>query len=380
MTRDVLFSSPDLTCFVLDIPASLENGQGGGRIRAAPALELPYATPEPKGKKREAILAQIPQDELVYHAGVAAGVEEAAKVVARGLAARRWCLPRLLEPERHECVAPANHRRKSSSHIPMILASGNNEFLNVHGIQHQVNVNGQNNSRIVVADEISLLVPTDSSFIWAGVHDAYHIMKSYEEHADKPLKFDIMVMDPPWTNRSVRKSGYYSTKENQSSDPFLDALKIVQAFLTSDGCVAVWITNKATVRRQVTDELKRLDFVVSEEWIWTKITTKGEPVTPLEGLWRKPYEILLLFRRQVQVSFPLRRFIFAVPDVHSRKPNLKTLFDRRFLPQRVLELFARNLTKGWWSVGDEVIQYQDVRSWHIYDGSDFEQENPAKFI
>lgn len=107
-----------------------------------------------------------------------------------------------------------------------------------------------------------------------------------------------------------------------------------------------------------------LKFTVVEEWIWIKVTTKGEPVTRLDGVWRRPYEILLVFRHGSYCSTPLRRYMFAVPDIHSRKPNLKEMFSKLIQPTNVLELFARNLTSGWWCTGNEVLEFQRQGAWH----------------
>lgn len=363
MTRELLYSNPDLSVSVLDIPASLEKDQSVRRIRAAEPIELPYVTPEPKGRKREALLAQVPPKEVNYHAEIEAAIDAASKVAASGLIGCNWCLPRIVPNEAQDSLPPAMHRDTYSTYTPIVLANGKNEFLTVHDLQHEVVVNGQESSQIGFANGTALLVPAHSTFAWTSIVNAYHIMKNYEHLTDKPLKFDMIVMDPPWTNRSVRKSRHYFTEEDQRSDPFSDAVKVVQAFSAPNGHVAVWITNKAAIRWQVTDELHKLGYGLVEEWIWTKVTTKGEPVTPIDGLWRKPYEILLLFQYQVNCSHPSRRIIFAVPDVHSRKPNLRVLFEQIYQPERVLELFARNLTPSWWSIGDEVVKYQDSKWW-----------------
>ncbi len=54
--------------------------------------------------------------------------------------------------------------------------------------------------------------------------------------------------------------------------------------------------------------------------------------------------------------------ILAVPDVHSRKPNLRALLG---VPHdgAGLEVFARNLTAGWWGWGDEALLFQHRRHW-----------------
>lgn len=70
-----------------------------------------------------------------------------------------------------------------------------------------------------------------------------------------------------------------------------------------------------------------------------------------------------------------RRVIAAVPDLHSRKPCLKDLFERVFCSAQApetslvcesytaLEVFARNLTAGWWACGNEVLKFNDRKCW-----------------
>lgn len=94
-------------------------------------------------------------------------------------------------------------------------------------------------------------------------------------------------------------------------------------------------------------------------------------MTPVDDLWRKPYEILIIGEKigQNQRRDPIRRVIAGVPDFHSRKPNLKEIFERLFFggcaehPYDALEVFARNLTAGWWACGDEVLKFNAQEWW-----------------
>jgi N6-adenosine-specific RNA methylase IME4 len=159
--------------------------------------------------------------------------------------------------------------------------------------------------------------------------------------------------------------------------------------LTEDQClVGIWITNKPSIRDLVVGENGIFDcwgieFV--EEWIWLKTTVHGEPVTPLDGIWRKPYEMLLLGRRRQKnkhrpddrtPSLDIkRRVILGVPDLHSRKPCLKILIEPMMVKPtdyRALEVFARHLVAGWWSWGDECIKF----NWDSYWRKDAEDEKP----
>ncbi|KAL3435646.1 hypothetical protein BDV09DRAFT_203948 [Aspergillus tetrazonus] len=242
---------------------------------------------------------------------------------------------------------------------------------------------------------------------------------------DPEQKFNLIVLDPPWANRSVRRSGHYQTQtylDNELLMGYISSVLAVHSYShpylppqiddTADldqyraqsgsnlSTAAIWITNSAKSRAIAHSALSESGFSVCEEWIWIKITVQGEPVTPIEGLWRKPYEVLVIGKREPEpaptcirstgAKAVLRRVIAAVPDVHSRKPNLKAIFERIFftassesadigldtgtdisdqiIRYTALEVFARNLTAGWWACGNEVLKFNSESWWVDEDG------------
>ncbi|KAL3467425.1 MT-A70-domain-containing protein [Aspergillus heterothallicus] len=234
-------------------------------------------------------------------------------------------------------------------------------------------------------------------------------------------KFNLILLDPPWSNRSVRRSRHYNTQAYSDSElltewignvlrvhsysPFSDAGDCEDTPLTLEieddndegrgeeeaptsktSIAAIWITNSAKARKTAYDSLSIAGFTVLEEWVWIKTTVYGEPVMPVEGLWRKPYEVLVVGVKKMNgstaatsaddpgldLSAIRRRVIAAVPDVHSRKPNLREIFERLFfssardterLSYEALEVFARNLTAGWWACGNEALEFNDGEWW-----------------
>ncbi|KAK5098343.1 hypothetical protein LTS08_006476 [Lithohypha guttulata] len=367
---DILFCSPDKKIFLLDIPRSIESSQGGGRVRSALPLQVPHVTPEPKGKKREVLLSQVPVKELVYQQRIEENIDAAWRSIAAAFEQKAWCLPRLpIEQDVYSHLCAASQGHDASPHIPVVLSSTHNDFEAVREVQDDIIVNSAGPTCIAILEiETTIVVPSHCTFIWSRIQHGLDVMLEYERSSNSRLQFDIILMDPPWPNRSVHE--HYATMKHREQNAYVDALKIVQHFHAPERYVATWITNKPAIRRQVQASMMSLGFTLQEEWIWTKTTTAGEFVVPLNGLWRKPYEILLLFKHKASACSPLRRILFAVPDMHSRKPNLKTLFDMLIGKSCVLELFARNLTAGWWSLGDEVLKYQDGNLWHeLADGT-----------
>lgn len=157
------------------------------------------------------------------------------------------------------------------------------------------------------------------------------------------------------------------------SDPMVVLRDMLGQHIASGALVACWITHKASVRDAALEAFQAWDVQLVEEWAWLKTTVGGLPITQIDGLWRKPYEVLLLGRKgsdgaPESDSEVQRRVIVAVPDLHSRKPHLKTLIEP-FLPgaYRALEVFARNLTAGWWSWGDEVLKYNWEGHWYAQE-------------
>lgn len=155
---------------------------------------------------------------------------------------------------------------------------------------------------------------------------------------------------------------------------------------------AIWITNSEKARRTAYEALRASGFRVCEEWVWVKITTDGRPTSPLDGLWRRPYEILVIGRNETSLglhvdgddgvnssllgidpSCTARRVLAAVPDLHSRKPHLRAVFEEVFFrassceqavePYSALEVFARNVTAGWWACGNEVLKFNARECW-----------------
>ncbi|KAJ3412735.1 Methyltransferase-like protein 4 [Chytridiales sp. JEL 0842] len=192
-------------------------------------------------------------------------------------------------------------------------------------------------------------------------------------HAFPPL--DLLLLDPPWPNRSVRRSKSYKTSWEPHSllSPPFTALR-----MNPGGLVGVWVTNNPAYLNFVVGELFEgwgLEWV--GEWCWVKTTVNGESVVPWrEGRHRKGYELLMIGKRKgesgagslggIQVEVPRYLMLLSVPSKeHSRKPMVGPLLENYVRKNgesiAALEMFARNLVPGWCSWGWEALKFMEER-------------------
>lgn len=371
MSQHILYGTADASALVIDLPKSISHAQRSSQsLRSIPGPSIPHPTPEPKGAKRDVMLSSMPADERDYHKNIERLLSSTLESIKSSWCVTEWCCPRVQPdqdwtPNDTVCLTHDNATSKSDHSPPLVLSSGSNHVCCPRVLNNTVTHNPLANATdLVVATCGRFVVPAECTFLYASIQDGAETLDQAVQCLLPGGSFDLVVLDPPWSNRSVRRSRAYETAEYQSTDPFEQTLPLLDKYVGASGYIAVWITNKTTVRSRVVSACLRLGFVLREEWVWLKVTTNGEPVTPLDGIWRKPYEILLIFHRDNQSAEVKRRVGIAVPDLHSRKPHLGSLL-QQLLPENynVLEVFARSLTAGWWSWGDEVLKFQHESHW-----------------
>ncbi|KAL8888791.1 MAG: hypothetical protein Q9192_006118 [Flavoplaca navasiana] len=235
------------------------------------------------------------------------------------------------------------------------------------------------------------MIPPHSAFMLSrvGQREALHFSKMASKLLSEPNlsaapgQFDFILLDPPWENRSARRSKAYASRRQANEDPMRVLDKMLGKHIAPDALVACWITNKASVRDAALRAFESWGVELVEEWAWLKVTAHGEPICDPEGSMRRPYEIVLV-GRAVDVTLDgyeastsprstTKRLIVGVPDLHSRKPCLKEIIEpmmKHRLSYRALEIFARNLTAGWWSWGNEVLKYNWKGYWTAGDMED----------
>ncbi|NWU31312.1 METL4 protein, partial [Dyaphorophyia castanea] len=225
-----------------------------------------------------------------------------------------------------------------------------------------VTENSSNCAKIIVLMGQKYLVPPKSSFLLSDISCLQPLL-NYKK------KYDVIVIDPPWENKSVKRSNRYSHLS------LWQIKQIPVPALAAPNCLVVtWVTNRQKHLRFVKDELyPHWSVKMLAEWHWVKITTGGEFVLPLDSLHKKPYEVLVLGRVQGDVKeasrksedvlpIPEHQLIVSIPcSLHSHKPPLAAVLAEFIKPDvECLELFARNLQPGWTSWGNEVLKFQHI--------------------
>jgi N6-adenosine-specific RNA methylase IME4 len=328
----ILFENKSKTVVLLDLVRSIEEAQvlprdlatddpppPLKRLISAPPPATPFVTPEPKNPPAPSASVSAQVAELMTLAAV-----EAALAETRAVYTGPWCLPRICQPV--IALPPA----EDGDLLPCMIIPEASHHLNG-------TIDSQRDAFLVQA----------------------------------PAQFDVIVLDPPWPNRSAkRKRGNYHPVRDFDTIRDLLAHIPIASRLSPGGLVAVWITNSSLPADLLTSPkggiFSQWDVELVGEWTWLKVTAHGEPIVSLGATYRRPWERLLIARRRGGLARGALepKVIIAVPEVHSRKPSLRRLFNE-ILPAgyQALEIFARNLTAGWWSWGNEVLLFQHTQYW-----------------
>jgi N6-adenosine-specific RNA methylase IME4 len=374
MADCVLYQNDEASVTLLDIPRSIESAQGlpghlcQRKLKSSEPLRLPYHSAEPKIKKARSLAGSLSIEDLLLQRHLELALQDIAEFHDGD-----WCLPRAVFLD--GSVEYTKKKRPKVSCSSSVGASGETRLKRSRYVQEDelddalaISIRDQSPQRAVTEPAVVIPqyhIPPTSRYVQDEIEP------SILQLCDLAPSFDCILMDPPWPNRSARRKQSYATSYGTAEIEALLSCIPIQSKLNDSGLVGVWVTNKPAFRDMLLGTggfFDKWNLELVEEWIWVKVTANGEPITPLNGVWRKPYEILLLGRQCSQVPEikpPVkRRVIVAVPDLHSRKPSLKTLLEA-LLPSHynALEVFARNLTSGWWAWGNEVLKFQHVEHW-----------------
>ncbi|CAH0522470.1 unnamed protein product [Peronospora belbahrii] len=223
-----------------------------------------------------------------------------------------------------------------------------------------IHFNATNYLQVAVVNNTKIILPAGSSFAQRDVRELRQI--SLE-------KFKLIVMDPPWQNKSVLRGKQYGMFDHT------DLLAIdIPHIADVDECVlAVWVTNRPRYMTYLRDQvLPFWGFTFHACWYWLKLSKNGELVTPLDLTHRLPVETLVVAYRAKDHKHEqlLRqrlgeqmRVVFSIPLRHSWKPPPECFISNDIIStsDKKVELFARELRPYWTSVGNEqVFKFQNA--------------------
>ncbi|XP_034208855.1 methyltransferase-like protein 2 isoform X1 [Prunus dulcis] len=194
-----------------------------------------------------------------------------------------------------------------------------------------------------------------------------------EDGAESDCGFNLIVIDPPWENGSARQKQRYSTLPNR----YFLSLPVKQICHTDGALVALWVTNREKLRGFVEKELFPawgVKYVAT--FFWLKVKADGSLISDLDLFHHRPYECLLLGlvhgkvtdSKQLSSTKPIlpdNQIILSIPGGYSRKPPIAGLLHEyapRLQRGRCIELFAREMTAGWISWGNEPLHFQESRN------------------
>ena len=476
----ILYQNSKGTVFVLDLPCSIAQAQEPSAKATSkrkrdgtpespptfeslqdqykkyplskPAFQKPHPSPsEPKSEAaRQRLLARIPPSEcgtleyqqVIIEPLVKKSLDEIYSEYLNNSQYRdrtdQWVLPRLLFDETSNQKQQNNEQiefptRHKNGVPPTILSpTSATRFATISDLAGVVKNPSTRMAEVSIGrneepqtPETKYQIPPKSNFVLCEISlSRWSVLESPIPGLSQKQRFNLILMDPPWPNRSVRRSQAYQITSYTDLETLKQRLKDIlrthayralpprrplprpckppatnsppSTESSKEGFAAIWITGSHKTRAVAYESLLSSGFKIYEEWIWIKITAQGEPVSPVDGLWRKPYEVLVIGRKDqagdgasltgsncassdstagVDADTIPRRVIAAAPDFHSRKPSLKFLFERYLFNigpaiaqdshevYSALEVFARHLTAGWWACGNEVMKFNDCDFW-----------------
>ncbi|KAI9705464.1 MAG: hypothetical protein M1836_006219 [Candelina mexicana] len=419
MRSAILYQSEDKDVTLIDIPTSIAIAQGSpsevhhGQLLSSEPLLKPYLSLEPKSNKAKAKLRKDNEAREAVHDSLRSHIVGALEDIQKHHMGK-WCLPRCVGPNQ-QLIRSSTQKRKADSEeatqedqLPLepdfhTFAANLDVLSHFQSAKEIIHLSPEKDKRDAIPNISSLynnavrnannpclnlsigqdnfIIPPLSTFIMSNIRTSVETIKQaalallpVTTAIARPGQFNLIIIDPPWFNFSVKRASNYKVNKCDNLMGLLSNSALHQ-HLAYNGYVGIWITNKAASRKAVENLFVHWKVQKIEEWVWVKTTTDGETVTELDGLWRKPYEIFCLGKKKSkceakhadpELPKPSVKIIAAVPDLHSRKPCLKELLEH-YMPDpsnyQALEIFARNLVAGWWSWGDEVLKFNWEGHW-----------------
>ncbi|XP_045537380.1 N(6)-adenine-specific methyltransferase METTL4 [Papilio machaon] len=235
-------------------------------------------------------------------------------------------------------------------------------------IFEHANISGGNDSNLPVKCKICddyFLIPQNSRFLCGDIKDGCKKL-----HGNK---YNIVIADPPWWNKYIRRLKAANSKLSYSMMYNEDIATIPVTNLFADNClVAVWCTNSpsnVTALKELIFPNWGVEYVTT--WYWLKVTRDLKPLCEFNtGCKKQPYERLIIGKVGDVKNIPEENLIVSVPSaLHSHKPPLLDILSSYIAPEKpqALELFARYLLPNTTSIGYEPLKWQHISLFEVLD-------------
>ncbi|XP_068620456.1 N(6)-adenine-specific methyltransferase METTL4 [Battus philenor] len=246
-------------------------------------------------------------------------------------------------------------------------------FFETMAFEH-AGIKGGNDSNFPVKCTIhgdTFVIPQNSRFLCGDVIECCKRLNGN--------KYDIVIADPPWWNKYIRRLKTANSKSSYSMMYNEDIASIPVTNLFADNClVAVWCTNSPSNIAAVKDLIFpkwKVDYLAT--WFWLKVNTDFKPLCEFAyGSKKQPYERIILGKVGNIISIPNKHLVTSVPSaLHSHKiPLLEILQQYVDIDQpKTLELFARYMLPNTTSVGYEPLKWQHISLYEVLD-----EEKPSE--
>ncbi len=176
-----------------------------------------------------------------------------------------------------------------------------------------------------------------------------------------PLRYGMIVADPPWTFKNWSKAGERKNAISQYNCWTLDKIKALQVDkLAAPDCVLwLWATNP--MLPQAIDVLAAWGFDFKTAGHWSKKTCRGKQAFGTGYILRSAGEPFLIGTiGKPKTSRSVRSVIEGQAREHSRKPEEAFQAAEKLcgdVPR--LELFSRQERPGWDVFGDQTAKFSN---------------------
>ncbi|XP_034676886.1 methyltransferase-like protein 2 isoform X2 [Vitis riparia] len=180
------------------------------------------------------------------------------------------------------------------------------------------------------------VIPRESCFYMSDLRQIHNLIP-----AESDCGFSLIVIDPPWENKSASQKLVYSTLPNR----YFLSLPIKKLTHTEGALIALWVTNREKLRGFVEKELFPawgVSYAATFYWLKGMDSEYQSRLKPLQD----------------------NQVIISIPGDYSRKPPIGELlmeYVPELKPARCIELFAREMQAGWISWGNEPLHFQELR-------------------